>query len=211
MTNPRLFLAAFAAIFAGLSAAPVALAAGEGTVFENSHREYVTQYEGTKTCIACHETEARAAHASIHYQWKARAPNLVNAGDKALGKINTLNDFCTNPGISWIARVQNADGKVIAKGCSACHAGLGAKPEVEPTTAQLENVDCLMCHFPAYRRDLVDVEGGKLKWAPARSCPTAPRACGATPGPAAAPITSAATSRPPRSRAAPSTSTSDRR
>ncbi len=169
MTSPRPPLAALAVAvaLAALTAAPAALAAGEGTVFENTHREHVTKYEGTKTCLACHEKEARAVHASIHYQWKAKASTLVNAGDKAIGKINMLNDFCTNPAISWIARVQNAEGKVIARGCSACHAGLGAKPEPEPTAAQLENVDCLMCHFPAYRRDVVDTGGGKLAWAPA--------------------------------------------
>ncbi len=143
------------------------LASGEGTVIENPHREYVKQYEGTKTCIACHEKEAKDAHASIHYQWKAGAPNLSNAGSMKLGKMNVSNDFCTNPAISWIAKVQNADGKVIAKGCSACHAGLGAKPQPEATQAQLENVDCLMCHSSGYRRDLAEGEGGKLHWAPA--------------------------------------------
>ena len=147
--------------------ASTAAGAGEGAVAENSHREYVRSYQGTKTCLACHQAEAKAAHASIHYQWKAEAPNLVNAGGKKLGKINVSNDFCTNPAISWIARVQNAEGKVIAKGCSACHAGLGAKPEAEATPAQLENVDCLMCHSSAYRRDLSDSEGGRLRWAPA--------------------------------------------
>ena len=152
---------------AGLALAPAALAAGEGIVVENPHQEYVKSWEGTRTCLACHEAEGRAAHASLHYQWRSQAPNLVNAGGRALGKINVSNDFCTSPAISWIARVQNAEGKVIAKGCSACHAGLGAKPEAEATPAQLENVDCLMCHSAAYRRDVADAGGGALKWAPA--------------------------------------------
>jgi hypothetical protein len=152
---------------AALAVSGIAAASGEGAVAENNHRTYVQSYEGTRTCIACHDKESRAAHRSIHYQWKADAPNLVNAGGVKLGKINVLNDFCTNPAISWIAKVQNAEGKVIAKGCSACHAGLGAKPTAEATPAQLENVDCLMCHSTTYRRDLAELPGGGFRWAPA--------------------------------------------
>lgn len=152
-----------------LTLSNAAFASGEGALVENEHRNHVQRYEGTKTCLACHEKEGRAAHRSIHYQWKAETPNLLNAGGAQLGKINVLNDFCTNPSISWIARVQNADGKVIAKGCSACHAGLGLKPSPEATPAQLENVDCLICHSSTYRRDLADGPNGQLSWAPAMS------------------------------------------
>ncbi len=152
-----------------LAFASLALASGEGTLVENAHRNYVQTYEGTKTCLSCHEKEGRAAHRSIHYQWKAETPNLVNAAGAKLGKINVSNDFCTSPAISWIARVQNAEGKVIAKGCSACHAGLGLKPSPEATPAQLENVDCLICHSATYRRDLVDLPNGQLAWGPSMS------------------------------------------
>lgn len=150
-----------------LAAAQPTFASGEGALAENRHREYVAKYDGTATCLGCHEKQARSAHASIHYQWQADAPNLTNAGGRRLGKINVSNDFCTNPSISWIGKVQNAEGKVIAKGCSACHAGLGAKPEPEATRAQLENVDCLICHSATYTRDLAEGEGGRLRWAPA--------------------------------------------
>ncbi len=63
---------------AGLALASGAFAGGEGTIAENAHRGYVKTFEGTKTCLACHMNEAKAAHASIHYQWKAEAPNLAS-------------------------------------------------------------------------------------------------------------------------------------
>ncbi|MBI1736212.1 MAG: hypothetical protein HYR51_13650 [Candidatus Rokubacteria bacterium] len=138
---------------------------GEGTLWENPHRTYVSRYEGTNTCLACHDAQARAVHASVHYQWKADAPNITNAGGKALGKINMSNDFCTNPTVSWIAILKNDAGKVIANGCSKCHTGLGLKPAAEPVAAQLENIDCLVCHSPTYRREVVPKDGG-LRWQP---------------------------------------------
>ena len=138
---------------------------GEGTLLENPHRTLVTQYEGTKTCLGCHEKEAKAVHASVHYQWKADAPNIANAKGQKLGKLNTSNDFCTNPTVSWISILKNDDGKVIGNGCSKCHTGLGLKPAAEPVPAQLENIDCLICHAPTYRREVVQKDGA-LRWQP---------------------------------------------
>ncbi|MCK5379295.1 MAG: hypothetical protein KAJ78_07815, partial [Acidobacteria bacterium] len=42
-----------------------------------SHQEYFEHYEGTSTCLACHEDEAETFFHSQHYQWKAKAPNVV--------------------------------------------------------------------------------------------------------------------------------------
>jgi hypothetical protein len=139
---------------------------GEGPLLENPHRAFVTSYEGTKTCLACHERQARHVHGSVHYQWKAPAPNLVNARGDALGKINSTNDFCTNPTVSWIGILTNDQGKLIGNGCSKCHTGLGLKPSPDPTPVQLENIDCLLCHAPTYRREVVKQADGSLRWQP---------------------------------------------
>jgi len=142
-------------------------AQGEGVLFENPHRQYVQSYEGTKTCLACHQKEAQEVFHSVHYQWKAPAPNILNSKGRALGKLNTLNDFCTNPSISWIAELRNDRGETIAQGCSKCHAGLGLKPSEKMTQEQLENIDCLMCHSPNYRRVLWKAPDGSLRRRPA--------------------------------------------
>jgi hypothetical protein len=127
---------------------------------------YFEHYEGTKTCLQCHEAEATNFFHSQHYQWQGETPDLVNAQGRRLGKLNTMNDFCTNPLASWIGNAVNSDGKIIAQGCSKCHAGLGAKPSPELSRAQLENIDCLICHASGYRRDLYQDEAGAWSWKP---------------------------------------------
>jgi hypothetical protein len=141
-------------------------AQGEGTILTNPHQGLVKEYEGTKTCLACHEAQAEHAFGSIHYQWKAPAPNLVNSGKEKIGKINSTNDFCTNPAFQWIGILTNDQGKVIGNGCSKCHAGLGAKPSETMSRAQLENIDCLICHAPNYKREVVKKDDGAFAWVP---------------------------------------------
>jgi hypothetical protein len=131
-----------------------------------SHQEYFETYEGTATCLECHREEAEDFFHSQHYQWRGEAPNIVNADGQMLGKMNTMNDFCTNPMPSWIGNAVNEDGKVIAQGCSKCHAGLGLEPTAELSQAQLENIDCLICHAAGYRRDAYQDENGDWEWRP---------------------------------------------
>lgn len=131
-----------------------------------SHASYFEHYEGTKTCLECHEKEASNFLHSQHYQWLGDAPNIVNAKGRKLGKMNTVNDFCTNPKANWIGIVRNSRGEVITKGCSACHAGLGKLPTEQVSQEQLENIDCLMCHASGYRRDLYPNGKGGFEWKP---------------------------------------------
>lgn len=134
----------------------------------NRHLDRFEHYEGTKTCLECHEAEALTFFDSQHYKWRGGTPDLVNTADaETLGKLTMVNDFCTNPGGSqWIGKVLNDEGKVLAKGCSGCHAGLGKLPGNEPTREQLENIDCLMCHASGYRRDLYQTDAGEWEWRP---------------------------------------------
>lgn len=162
-------LFAVSLVFLGSAASaadPPAVPRGEGALWENPHIQRIQHYEGTRTCLACHEKEARDFFSSVHYQWKADAPDIVNAGGRKLGKINTNNDFCTNPGVSWIAILKNDAGRVIGNGCSKCHAGLGAKPSDQMTQGQLENIDCLLCHSASYQREVAQKAGGGLEWRP---------------------------------------------
>jgi hypothetical protein len=134
----------------------------------NRHLDRFEHYEGTKTCLECHEEEAKTFFDSQHYQWRGGTPDLVNTGEgEQLGKLSMINDFCTNPGgHQWIGKVENDDGKVLAKGCSACHAGLGKLPAEKVSQEQLENMDCLICHASGYRRDLYLSDAGEWEWRP---------------------------------------------
>jgi hypothetical protein len=51
-------------------------------------------------------------------------------------------------------------------GCARCHAGLGAKPTIQATPAQLENVDCLVCHSPTYKRRVEAIGNGEYRLVP---------------------------------------------
>ena len=100
-------------------------------------------WQGSQTCLTCHEAESREIHGSSHYQWQGPAPYTVNGPDTQ-GKLNTaLNSYCISTLGNWNA-------------CGSCHVGLGAKPEVSATVAQLQNVDCLICHQKEYKRKKVN-------------------------------------------------------
>jgi len=133
---------------------------------EYSHKQYFEHYEGTKTCLACHKKEAMAFFYSQHYQWRGQTPQLVNSAGKKLGKLNTINDFCTNPRASWIGLTRNSRGEILSKGCSKCHAGFGLLPGEEPSAEQLANMDCLICHAQGYQRDLYPDGKGGWVWKP---------------------------------------------
>ncbi len=129
-----------------------------------SHQEYYEHYEGTKTCLQCHEDEAKAFLQSEHYQWRGATPDVVNSDGAEQGKMTMVNDFCTNPVPSWIGEVKDAEGKVLATGCSKCHAGHGLMPSPEMSQQQLENIDCLICHASGYRRGVYQNEDGTWQW-----------------------------------------------
>src|SRR6266568_235995 len=147
---------------AALTAAPVR----QGKPEPFSHATAFEHYEGAKTCLTCHRAEAEDFFHSQHYQWKGATPKLANAHGLRLGKINTINDFCTGPAINWIGIVKNSRGDVVSKGCSACHASTGVRPSEQMTEPQLENIDCLMCHASGYQRDLVAAPDGSFAWKP---------------------------------------------
>lgn len=71
---------------------------------------------------------------------------------------------------NWIGLLQPSDVAKPAQpgGCVQCHPGLGARPNpVEKLTqADRDNVDCLICHAPGYRRTVVK-DGDRLRIAPA--------------------------------------------
>jgi hypothetical protein len=124
-----------------------------------SHAGRFTTYEGTRTCLTCHMTEAVAMHQSVHYQWQGDATESVGLNSPIAGKMGGINDFCIYPDINWLGKLTNVNGQQVDGGCARCHTGLGLKPTPDASTAQLENIDCLMCHSRSYKRTLALVNG----------------------------------------------------
>ena len=136
--------------------------APEPPAFEGSHAGRFTTYEGTATCLECHTDEALAVHDSVHYQWRGDASETTGLADPDMrGKLGGINDFCIYPDINWIGKLTNTYGAEVDGGCAKCHVGLGAKPTADATQdqAQLENIDCLICHSDTYKRTVEMVDG----------------------------------------------------
>ena len=102
--------------------------------------ESITSYDGPATCVACHRAEAEDMHGSVHYQMSGPTPNVTNINGTAGKNDGAFNTYCGTIETSRWAT------------CAGCHAGYGQRPQPEPTTEQLNNVDCLMCHQDDYAR-----------------------------------------------------------
>ena len=85
----------------------------------------------TATCLECHEDEAHDFMKTSHWNW-APEQNVIGKGEVALGKKNTLNNFCIAISSNWPR-------------CTSCHAGYGWKDD-SFDFSNAENVDCLVCH-----------------------------------------------------------------
>ncbi|MDJ0815872.1 MAG: MopE-related protein [Desulfobacterales bacterium] len=95
-------------------------------------------------CLTCHLDQAEDVYASTHYQWQGETPYMTH-GPQLQGKIaGAVNSYCINILGNWST-------------CGNCHVGLGVQPQATdfPSQAQLENIDCLICHQIEYRRKKV--------------------------------------------------------
>ncbi len=100
----------------------------------------LTWAEYPTNCRGCHADEFSEMYGSLHYQWQASAPDNTNQTGTLQGKAtNAINSYCINPAGNWGT-------------CGKCHAGRGAEPVMtsNPTAAQLDNIDCLVCHNDKY-------------------------------------------------------------
>lgn len=125
------------------------------------HSTVIDKYEGSKTCITCHEKQAREVFNSLHYQWVGILTDVKGKEKMIYGKRFAYNDYCgavffngTVP-INWIGNVtlkvapkgyEKLKGKFIASGCSMCHIGFGQIPSKENIEEQIKKIDCFVCH-----------------------------------------------------------------
>lgn len=144
---------------------------GGGTL-NTSHADKFSVYEGSKTCAQCHAAEVSEVHATVHYQLNGASPYVTNMTRG--GKLGGINDYCGFPDINFIGQMTNLDGAVVDGGCAQCHAGLGAKPTATATQAQLDNIDCLMCHSESYRRKVEKQADNTFRFVPAPEKMTVP-------------------------------------
>ena len=119
-----------------------------------THADCITDYTGPEVCVSCHESQARAMHASVHYQQNGPTDYVTNinglAGERGLNVGETgINTYCgthdNSPRFT----------------CAGCHVGNGRFPVSTAEFSamsdaqqlnELANVDCLTCHQEVYKR-----------------------------------------------------------
>jgi octaheme c-type cytochrome (tetrathionate reductase family) len=92
----------------------------------------VILYEGTESCLMCHQETGEAALEMGHFKWENKTDRMVGLEGGSHGKNDLLNNFCI--------AVPTNEGR-----CTQCHIGLGYADK----TFDFEdpnNVDCLVCH-----------------------------------------------------------------
>jgi octaheme c-type cytochrome (tetrathionate reductase family) len=99
-------------------------------------------YEGTETCLMCHEEDGQQMLDSAHFKWEGKIENVVGLEGTTHGKNDLLNNFCI--------AVPTNEGR-----CTQCHAGYGYK-DGNYDFSNPENIDCLVCHDQSgtYKKEL---------------------------------------------------------
>lgn len=126
-----------------------------------AHAQCITDYTGPEVCVACHETEARDMHGSVHYQQGGAFPNVTNipldfyaAGERPAHPATEL----VATGINTYCGTHENSPRFT---CAGCHVGNGRFPKSEDEFValapadqlhELANIDCLMCHQEVYKR-----------------------------------------------------------
>jgi octaheme c-type cytochrome (tetrathionate reductase family) len=85
----------------------------------------------TAACLECHEDEAHDFMKTSHWTWLPMQ-TVMGQEEIALGKRNTMNNFCVGLSSNW-AR------------CTSCHAGYGWVDDGFDFSDPA-NIDCLVCH-----------------------------------------------------------------
>lgn len=137
----------------------IAVPASGASAVEPMHVE-IAGYDGTRTCVECHDTAAKEVAESLHYQTGGE-PRFIEGWEKGKGA-GLLADFSplyhTYAGINWAGiKPAGAARQEQPNGCAVCHMGMGKQPNQTGALAadDSENIDCLVCHGPGYRRSIV--------------------------------------------------------
>jgi hypothetical protein len=89
-------------------------------------------YEGTESCLLCHEEEGNEALEMGHFKWEGKTARMAGLEGGVHGKNDLLNNFCI--------AVPTNEGR-----CTQCHAGLGYS-DASFNFNDPRNIDCLVCH-----------------------------------------------------------------
>jgi octaheme c-type cytochrome (tetrathionate reductase family) len=110
----------------------------------NVHELYFSTilYEGTESCLMCHEEEARGVLDMGHFKWQGETDQIAGVEGQVFGKNQLLNNFCI--------AVPSNEGR-----CTQCHTGYGYA-DAGFDFNDPKNIDCLVCHDQSgtYKKEL---------------------------------------------------------
>ena len=89
-------------------------------------------YEGTESCLMCHQDDAEAMLGMGHFKWQGKVEGIAGVEGQEFGKNQLLNNFCI--------AVPTNEGR-----CTQCHAGYGYDDKNFDFNNPA-NIDCLICH-----------------------------------------------------------------
>jgi len=89
-------------------------------------------YEGTESCLMCHQDDAEAMLGMGHFKWQGTVANIAGQVGQEFGKNQLLNNFCI--------AVPTNEGR-----CTQCHVGYGYDDK-NFNFNDPANIDCLVCH-----------------------------------------------------------------
>jgi octaheme c-type cytochrome (tetrathionate reductase family) len=100
----------------------------------NIHELYFSTilYEGTESCLMCHQETAENMLGMGHFRWQGTVANIVGQKGQDFGKNQLLNNFCI--------AVPSNEGR-----CTQCHTGFGYDDK-NFNFNDPANIDCLVCH-----------------------------------------------------------------
>ena len=100
----------------------------------NIHELYfgTVLYEGTESCLMCHQDAAEQMLDSGHFKWQGKVENIAGLKGAEYGKNQLLNNFCIG--------VPSNEGR-----CTQCHTGYGYADK-NFNFNDPANIDCLVCH-----------------------------------------------------------------
>ncbi len=102
---------------------------------EKLHAGYFTEnvYEGTGDCLNCHGMIGADMLMRAHFTWQGVSSNITGFEEGPHGKNDLINNFCV--------AVPTNEGR-----CAQCHAGYGYDDNTFFASADMNDVDCLVCH-----------------------------------------------------------------
>lgn len=111
-------------------------------------------YHGARTCIACHPGTLNEIVHTVHWTLSSPVQNVQGLPDSTWwGMVNRECALAGTTSLSnWVAAT-NGKASPQAEGCGLCHIGALPAPPTPgqaPTEAELNTVDCLVCHAAKY-------------------------------------------------------------